>query len=50
MALYWVESAFLIAAIATAVAGLGYGEKWAYESWVIPVLVALLWGTLQTKT
>ncbi len=49
MALYWVESAFLIAAIATGVAGLLANEKWAYEPWLIPVLAALLWGTLQTK-
>ena len=49
MALYWLEAAFLIAAIGTAVAGVTKHEAWAYEPWLIPVLVALLWGVLQVK-
>jgi len=41
------EVAFLIASIAIAVAGLLNNEKWAFNSWLIPILVALLWGILQ---
>jgi hypothetical protein len=45
--LQWVEVGLLIAAIGVAVVGLIVNEKWAFNPWLIPILVALGWGVLQ---
>lgn len=45
--LLWLEVAFLIAAISVAGVGLLQNQQWSKNSWLIPVLVALMWGVLQ---
>lgn len=47
MSLLWIEVSFLSASIAISGAGLLNKEQWAHNSWLIPVLFALLWGVIQ---
>jgi hypothetical protein len=36
-------------AIGVAIVGIINGEKWSHNPWLIPVLVAQLWGVLQDR-
>jgi mannose/fructose/N-acetylgalactosamine-specific phosphotransferase system component IIC len=43
----WTEASLLFAAIVVAFIGLFKNESWAHNPWLIPILIALVWGTLQ---
>lgn len=45
--LIWIEVSLLFAAIAVAAVGLFQNQSWAHNPWLMPILVALVWGTLQ---
>lgn len=45
--LMWAEASLLFAAIVLGLVGLFRNEKWAHNPWLVPILIALVWGTLQ---
>lgn len=47
MSLLWAEVGLLIASISVAGVGIIKNQRWSKNAWLIPVLVALMWGVLQ---